>query len=398
MFLNTLLMALRELRANLMRTSLTALGMIIGVAAVIVVVSVMQGVSRQVMEDVQRVVRNMVIVQPKREPGQDRRIPLRMEDVQAIRNSINGVAVVAPQSSNYMMVSANGRNYQTEVSGTTLDMFPIRNWSIGLGRSFTRAEVNAGSTVCLLGDAPRRELFGNLNPVGATLRSGTFSCQIIGTIAKNANSAVVNNADDMVVLPLLAVQRRIDGNNNVDDIFVMAQSARQTTPVINAITLLMRERRGITGDRQDNFRVVDIREQVKRLDSIGFQLTLTIAGVAAISLVVGGIGIMNVMLVAVTERTREIGIRLAVGAQQSDVLLQFLVEAVVLSLVGGITGATLGFLGAMAIGGAIGVPIFVTFEVVALGFGVPTLIGIAFGFFPALRASRLDPIEALRYE
>jgi putative ABC transport system permease protein len=194
------------------------------------------------------------------------------------------------------------------------------------------------------------------------------------------------------------VQRRIDGNNNVDDIFVMAQSARQTTPVINAITLLMRERRGITGDRQDNFRVVDIREQVKTLDSIGFQLTLTIAGVAAISLVVGGIGIMNVMLVAVTERTREIGIRLAVGAQQSDVLLQFLVEAVVLSLVGGITGATLGFLGAMAIGGAIGVPIFVTFEVVALGFGVPTLIGIAFGFFPALRASRLDPIEALRYE
>jgi putative ABC transport system permease protein len=398
MFLNTVLMALRELRANLMRTSLTALGMIIGVAAVIVVVSVMQGVSRQVMDDVQRVVRNMVIVQPKREPGQDRRVPLRMEDVQAIRNSINGVAVVAPQSSNYMMVSANGRNYQTEVSGTTLDMFPIRNWSIGLGRSFTRAEVNAGSTVCLLGDAPRRELFGKLNPVGATLRSGTFSCQIIGTIARVANSAVVNDADDVVVLPLLAVQRRIDGNTNVDDIFVMAQSARQTTPVINAITLLMRERRGITGDRQDNFRVVDIREQVKTLDSIGFQLTLTIAGVAAISLVVGGIGIMNVMLVAVTERTREIGIRLAVGAQQSDVLLQFLVEAVVLSLVGGITGATLGFLGAMAIGGAIGVPIFVTFEVVALGFGVPTLIGIAFGFFPALRASRLDPIEALRYE
>ena len=398
MLLNTLFMALRELRANLLRTSLTALGMIIGVAAVIVVVSVMQGVSRQVMEDVQALARNMVIVQPRREPGQDRRVPLRLGDVEAIRNAVNGIAGVAPQSTDYLTVSANGRDYRTEVSGVTLDMFPIRNWKIGEGRSFTRAEINAGSTLCLLGDTPRKELFPNQSPVGATLRSGTFSCEIIGTIARTANSFVASDADDMIVMPLNAFQRRLDGNTNVDAIFVTAQSERQITPVIESITLLMRERRGITGDRKDNFRVQDIREQVKSLQSIGFQLGLTVAGVAAISLVVGGIGIMNVMLVAVTERTREIGIRLAVGAQQSDVLLQFLIEAVVLSLVGGLTGATLGFLGALVIGGAIGVPIGVTLEVVALGFGVPALIGIAFGFFPALRASRLDPIEALRYE
>jgi putative ABC transport system permease protein len=340
----------------------------------------------------------MIIVQPRREPGQDRRVPLRLGDVEAIRNSINGLAGVAPQSSDYLMVSALGREYQTEVSGVTLEMFPIRNWKIGLGRNFTRAEINIGSTVCLLGDTPRKELFGNLNPVGATLRSGTFNCEIIGTIARSANSFVVNDADDMVIMPLAAFQRRLDGNSNVDAIFVMAQSKNQITPAVEAITRLMRERRGITGDRKNNFRVEDIREQVKKLQSIGFQLALTVAGVAAISLVVGGIGIMNVMLVAVTERTREIGIRLAVGAQQSDVLLQFLLEAVVLSLAGGVTGATLGFLGATAIGSAIGVPVAVTFEVVLLGFGVPTLIGIAFGFFPALRASRLDPIEALRYE
>ncbi len=398
MFLNTILMALRELRANLLRTSLTALGMIIGVAAVIVVVSVMQGVSRQVMEDVQALARNLVIVQPRREPGQDRRVPLRMEDVEAIRASVNGIAAVAPDSSSYLMVSANGRDYRTEVSGTTLDMFAIRNWTMAQGRAFTRSEVNIGTPVCLLGDTVRKELFLYQNPIGATLRSGTFSCEIIGVIAKSANSFVTSDADEVVVMPLKAFQRRLAGNLNIDDIFVMAQSSSQITPVIDAITRLMRERRGMTGDRKDNFRVVDIREQVKRLESVGMQLALTVTGVAAISLVVGGIGIMNVMLVAVTERTREIGIRLAVGAQQSDVLLQFLIEAVILSLAGGLTGATLGFLGAMAIGGAIGVPIGVTLEVVVLGFGVPALIGIAFGFFPALRASRLNPIDALRYE
>jgi putative ABC transport system permease protein len=398
MLVSTLLMALRELRANLLRTSLTALGMIIGVAAVVVVVSVMQGVSRQVLADVESVARNMIIVQPRREPGQDRRIPLRPEDVDAIRASIAGLAAVAPQTSDYLMVSAGGRELQTEVSGVTLDMFPIRNWKIGQGRSFTRAEVNAGSTVCLLGDTPRKELFGTRNPLGETLRSGAFNCEIIGTIARSANSAIASDADDMVVMPLQAFQRRLEGAANIDAIFVTAQSKGQITPAVDAITRLMRERRGITGDRKDNFRVQDIREQVKTLQSIGARMAMTVAGVAAISLVVGGIGVMNVMLVTVTERTREIGIRLAIGAQQSDVLLQFLAEAVVLSLAGGLTGALIGFLGAMAIGDAIGVPVTVTAEVLALGFGVPTLIGIGFGFFPALRAARLDPIVALRHE
>ena len=267
-----------------------------------------------------------------------------------------------------------------------------------LGRQFTNTELNNASTVCVLGQMVRKELFGLQNPVGAIVRSGTFSCRVVGVMTASAHSFITSDVDDVVIMPILTYQRRLSGNSDVNLINVMTPTTGQISGAISDITRLLRERRGITPERQDNFRVVDIRDEVKTLDSVSYKLSLAVGGVAAISLVVGGIGIMNVMLVAVTERTREIGIRMAVGAEQKDVLLQFLVEAVVLSLAGGVAGALLGFGGAAAIGSAINVPVYISAEILALGLGVPTMIGVLFGFFPALRASRLDPIEALRFE
>ena len=274
----------------------------------------------------------------------------------------------------------------------------MRDWPIALGRAFTDSEERGGRTVCILGETPRKELFGQQTPLGAKIRLGATSCDVVGVLAAKGQSTFGQDQDDIILMPILAVQRRMTGATDVQQIWVSAATAAQVHPVQESIATLMRERRRIRPGEQDDFLIRDLQSVSSLVESTTQLLTAGLSAVAAISLLVGGIGIMNIMLVSVTERTREIGIRLAIGALERDVLLQFLIEAVVLSCVGGLIGAALGLSASAALAYAIGVPFVLSPWVVVVSFGFSAAVGVVFGFFPARRAASLDPIEALRYE
>jgi putative ABC transport system permease protein len=398
LFLASIRMAMREIVAHRLRTALTTLGIVIGVSAVVAVVTVMQSVSGQIMEDVSTLGQNMVMVHPKRDNRGGRTVPLETADAEAIARDVRGVTAVAPVAVSELSFSANANTVRVATFGTTNAYLAVRAWPLAAGRIFYPSEEAGGGAFCMLGDTTRRDLFGSQNPIGATIRSGRFACRIIGLLAKRGNSSFTEEIDRAVLMPISTYHRRVTGTNGVDMFFVGTVNGVERGRIVRSIEKLMQERRRAMEGEPATFRVTDVREAMKRAMSIATQLALGVAGLAAISLIVGGIGIMNIMLVSVTERTREIGIRLAVGARSPDILLQFLIEAVVLSVAGGLAGIALGLAVSGGLSAAIGVPFQVSAEVLAFGFGVPAAIGIAFGFFPALRASRLDPIEALRYE
>lgn len=398
MFFDCLRMALRELFANPLRTALTTLGIVIGVSAVVAVVTVMQSVSRQVMDDVSTMGQNIVLVHPKRDKRDGRTLPLEVGDAVAIARDVRGVTAAAPVAVREFSFSANGHEVQVATFGTTNAYLAIRTWGLAKGRLFYASEEAGGGAFCMLGDTTRQDLFGAQNPIGAVIRSGRFTCRVIAVLAKKGNSTFTAEIDEAILMPVATYHRRLAGNTDVDMLFVSALNGIAPQRVADGISKLMRERRQVLDSAFDNFRVTDVREAAKSAESIATKLAFAVAGLAAISLVVGGIGIMNIMLVSVTERTREIGIRLAVGARSPDILMQFLIEAVTLSVLGGIAGIALGLAVSGGLAALVGVPFRVNTEVLAFGFAVPALIGVTFGFFPALRASRLDPIDALRYE
>jgi putative ABC transport system permease protein len=402
MFGAAIQLAMREIRANMMRSILTALGIIIGVSAVIVMVTLGGGASASVQRDIEGLGRNLLIVVPVapnvQGPGAGSSPPFDSDDLAGLRREITGVIAIAPSLNRSVTAVYGSENHATAVTGTDNAFFQVREWPVALGRTFSDGELQGGKAVCILGETVREDLFGAQNPLDAKLRLGDISCTVIGVLSAKGQSTMGNDQDDLIVMPIKAVQRRIAGNRDISMMWVSASSPEEVTTVQERITLVMRERRHIAEGQDDDFSIRDLRELARVVESTTSILTAFLGAIAAVSLLVGGIGIMNIMLVSVTERTREIGIRLAVGARERDVLLQFLIEAVILSGFGGTLGILIGLGGSALLAPLLGVPFVFNALIVAIAFVFSGAVGVIFGFFPARRAARLDPIEALRFE
>ncbi|HMZ83958.1 MAG TPA: ABC transporter permease [Rhodocyclaceae bacterium] len=402
MLLNTLLLALREIRRNLMRSFLTILGIVIGVAAVITMVTLGNGATRAVQDQISSLGSNLLMVLPGQRlgPGMPTAgAPLFKEaDVEAIASQIGGINAVAPEVRAAVTVVANGRNWSTSVTGTSNAYFETNNWRIAGGRKFEDNEERAGAAVCVIGETVRRELFGTGSPLGEHVRVKQFSCEVIGLLASKGQSAMGRDQDDVVVMPLHTVQRRVTGNQRVNTLLVSLLDGSDTERVKASLTDLMRERRKLADNEDDNFNVLDTKQLAETLSGTTKVMTMLLGAVAAVSLLVGGIGIMNIMLVSVTERTREIGVRLAIGALEREVLLQFLIEAVVLAALGGLVGVALATIASIVLADVMQIPYLFNPTINLVSFLFSAGIGVVFGYFPARRAAQLDPIEALRHE
>ncbi len=398
---NALLLALRAIRRNLMRSILTMLGIVIGVAAVVTMVNLGSGATAQVSQEIASLGSNLLMLRPGQRLGFGQRSEAKafdLDDVEAILDDVGGIAAVAPSASKAITAIYGNRNWSTTLSGTDNGYFPVGNWQFARGREFSDGELRAGAAVCIIGDAVRKELFGSQDPLGEKLRLNKLACQVVGLLQPKGQSAGGRNQDDLVLVPLRTFWRRVAGNRDVDMVYVSARDGYSTTKVQRDIEALMRERRHIGPSEDDDFNVRDMKEIAEALTGTTKVLTSLLGAVAAVSLLVGGIGVMNIMLVSVTERTREIGIRLAIGAQERDVLLQFLVEAVVLSSLGGVIGILLAILASLALSTLMNMPLVLSPGIMLLAFLFSALVGVVFGYFPARRAARQDPIEALRYE
>jgi putative ABC transport system permease protein len=400
----TIVIAVRALKRNAMRTALTALGMIIGVAAVIVMMALGSGARAQIEEQLRAVGSNLVRVNAGSQRGnfvrggQGGSSSLTEADAEAIK-SVPGVKSLTPGVNTRVQAITAGANWNTQVNGSNEYLPEIRAWPTQLGSFFTEEDVRRSAKVAVLGSLARDQLFGEgVDPVGQVVRLNNQPFRVIGVLTSKGQSSFGGDNDDTIVLPYTTVMKRLMGQAFLREITVSTVENADSTAVTAAVTALLRERHNIQPGTEDDFLVRTLDEIAGALTSSTETMTYLLAGIAAISLLVGGIGIMNIMLVSVTERTREIGLRLSVGARDLDVLMQFLTEAIVLSLAGGAMGVALGFAASRIFMEVMGWSTLVTVDAVLLSFGCAAFIGIFFGFYPARKAAALDPIEALRYE
>jgi putative ABC transport system permease protein len=403
MFLNAILLALREIRRNLMRSFLTVLGIVIGVAAVITMVTLGNGATRMVAEQISSLGSNLLILRPGQRlgPGRDSAgAPnFRAADVEALLVQVPSLKAVAPVVSSTVTLVAGAENWSSSVTGSTNAYFIAGNWKLAAGRQFSDEEMRAGKAVCVIGNTVKQKLFAGQSPLGNAVRVKNFSCEIVGILASKGQGAMGMDQDDVVLMPLVTAQRRLTGKTqDVSTLMLSLKDGASSTRVMEQIRQLMRERRKLAENDDDNFNLMDTKQIAEALSGTIGTMTTLLGAVAAVSLLVGGIGIMNIMLVSVTERTREIGIRLAIGALENEVLLQFLIEAVALSAFGGLVGIALALLACLGLSALMGMPFLFNPGINLLAFGFSAAIGVIFGYVPARRAAGLDPIEALRHE
>jgi len=405
MLWESILIAFEGLRANKLRSSLTMLGIIIGVGAVIAMVSLGLGMQQKVQNSIASLGSNLLVVMPgaSASPGSVRsaagsNITLTDQDAKAIEKKIAGVKYVVPAVSDSFQIIFGNQNWRTKVQGTTPEFLTMRNYQLAAGRFISNGDAKARDRVAVLGSTVATNLFGGVSPVGKIIRIGQAPFRIIGVLASKGQSTMGQDQDDMVIVPLSTAQERIMGITYLGSISVQAENEQVISQVQEAVTTLLRSRHHLAANVDNDFSVRDMTALMSTMTETTNTITAFLGGVAAISLVVGGIGIMNIMLVSVTERTREIGVRKALGATYKNILLQFLIEAIVISVTGGIIGIFLGVAGARAISLIAGWDTVVSWLAILAAFGVSVTIGLFFGIYPARKAALLDPIDALRYE
>jgi putative ABC transport system permease protein len=404
MILATLKIAVRALRRNMLRTLLTMLGIIIGVGAVIAMVSIGNGAKSQIEAQIASLGQNLIQVMSGNfarggvRGGWGSSPTLTREDYDAIRKEIVGVSGVSPEVQAPAQVTAGNQNNYVSIKGVGADYLTVRAWGLVSGNNFSEQDVRQASKVALIGQTTATNLFGDMDPIGQVIRMKNAPFTIVGLLERKGSMPWGGDQDDVILVPYTSAMKRLTGVTAFRTFFVQAQTAEDIPDVQTQMTELLRQRHHIGGDKDDDFMVVTQQEISDRVTATSRIMTVLLGSIASVSLLVGGIGIMNIMLVSVTERTREIGIRLAVGARARDILMQFLIEAVTLSAVGGIIGILLGVGSSKFISAKMSWPTLTSPDSIIVAFVFSAAVGIFFGFYPARKASHLDPIDALRYE
>lgn len=409
MILNAFLLAFRQIRRNLLRAFLTMLGIIIGTGSVIVMISLGNGTTKQIKDEISSLGSNILMIMPSRgldTSGQSLRRYFNQQEVDLIGDRIYGIKALSPMASGSALIQYKQNSKETETHGITSDYFVAGNWNLAQGREFLEIEYKSGTNVCIIGDSVKNALFKDEEALGAKIkvgnREGSVICENVGVLSPKGQGAMGNDQDDLIIFPLKSYLRTLGREktsiNNITRIVISLEDGIDSKQKTEEIKQVLNEMRNIKDTKSSNFEIIDTKQIEETISKTTKTLTLFLGSIAGVSLIVGGIGIMNIMLVSVTERTKEIGTRLAIGALESEVLLQFLIEAIVISSLGGLIGIILSFIASLGLANVFGLPFVYNISIAIIAFVFSAFIGILFGYLPARRASKLNPIDALRHE